>query len=215
MRVLTWNLYHGRSDPPAGRSLLNEFARALDGWEWDVALLQEVPPWWVPLLARGCGASQRHVLTSRNAGLALRRAVSARKPDLLKSNGGGANAILVRGQRIVDAWALRLCLLPERRWAHGVLLANGVWVVNLHASTEPKDQTRRDIGRALAAADRGPRVVFGGDLNLSRPVVPGYVHAGGHWVDHLHVRGLEVVAPGVVLDAGELSDHRPLACTVG
>ena len=55
MRALTWNLYHGRSPEPAGRSLLNEFAAHLAGWEWDVALLQEVPPWWPPLLAAAAG----------------------------------------------------------------------------------------------------------------------------------------------------------------
>ena len=93
MRVLTWNLFHGRSDPPAGRSLLNEFAATLDAWEWDVALLQEVPPWWPPLLGRACGASARTALTSRNWLLGLRREISARNPDVLKAWGGGANAI--------------------------------------------------------------------------------------------------------------------------
>ena len=48
LRVLTWNLMHGRSVPPAGRDLRAEFTAALAGWEWDVALLQEVPPWWPP-----------------------------------------------------------------------------------------------------------------------------------------------------------------------
>ena len=52
MRVLTWNLLHGRAVPPAGRDLFDEFADALAGWEWDVALLQEVPPWW-PAELRG------------------------------------------------------------------------------------------------------------------------------------------------------------------
>ena len=46
MRILTWNLYHGRAQPPAGRDLLAEFSAMLAGWDWDVALLQEVPPWW-------------------------------------------------------------------------------------------------------------------------------------------------------------------------
>ena len=97
MLALTWNLYHGRSPNPAGRSLLNEFAAMLAGWEWDVALLQEVPPWWASPLAAAAGAQERSVLTSRNWGLALRRAISERNPDLLKSNGGGANTIFVRG----------------------------------------------------------------------------------------------------------------------
>jgi endonuclease/exonuclease/phosphatase family metal-dependent hydrolase len=216
MRVLTWNLYHGRSKPPAGRSLLNDFARALDGWAWDVALLQEVPPWWAPLLARGCGACERSVLTSRNGWLAARRAVSARDPDLLKANGGGANTILVRGA-ITDHRTLRLCRTPERRAAHAVALADGTWVVNLHASTHPKTQTRRDVGRALAAAyewSAGRPLVFGGDLNVVRPSVPGLEHVAGHHVDHLYARGLDADGPAEVLACGPLSDHRPLACTV-
>ena len=52
MLVLTWNLFHGRAVPPAGRDLLGDFAAALAGWDWDVALLQEVPPWWPPELGR-------------------------------------------------------------------------------------------------------------------------------------------------------------------
>ena len=80
MRVLTWNLYHGRAVPPAGRDLLAEFAAALAGWDWDVALLQEVPPWWPPALARACDAQQRSALTSRNALPALRRSSRSARP---------------------------------------------------------------------------------------------------------------------------------------
>src|SRR3954466_15561447 len=98
MRALTWNLYHGRSPEPAGRSLLDRFAQTLAGWEWDVALLQEVPPWWPAALAAAAGAEFRCVKTARNFALPLRRAISTRNPDILKSNGGGANAILVRGK---------------------------------------------------------------------------------------------------------------------
>ena len=217
VRVLTWNLYHGRSRPPAGRSLLNEFAAALDGWEWDVALLQEVPPWWGPLLARGCGASQRTVLTSRNWGLAVRRAVSARNPDILKSNGGGANAILVRGAQITDDRSRRLAVWPERRMAHGVCLDGGMWVVNLHASKEPKERTRLDVQQALAAAvtwSDGAPLVFGGDLNLVRPEVPGLTRVASSHVDHIYASGLARVGARELLDGGHLSDHRPLASTV-
>ena len=56
-RVLTWNLKHGRAVPSAGHDLFDEFAAAIAGWEWDVALLQEVPPWWPAPLAARCGAS--------------------------------------------------------------------------------------------------------------------------------------------------------------
>ena len=69
MRVLSWNLYHGRDFPPdpalftwrgrllrkternethaqVNRPLLDEFGDVLDGLEWDLALLQEAPPRW-------------------------------------------------------------------------------------------------------------------------------------------------------------------------
>src|SRR3954447_20338580 len=109
MLVLTWNLFHGRAVPGAGRDLQGDFARAIAGWPWDVALLQEVPPWWPPGLAQAAGAEHRLpppprrrlrppglALTSRNGLLPLRRAIARRAPDLIKSNGGGSNAILAR-----------------------------------------------------------------------------------------------------------------------
>src|SRR3954469_9435978 len=96
LRVLSWNLYHGRAVPPAGRPLLDEFAAALAGWEWDVALLQEVPPWWPGPLAAAAGASARMALTSRNSCLRARRAIAKRNPDLIAANGGGCNTLLVR-----------------------------------------------------------------------------------------------------------------------
>src|SRR4051795_4824326 len=96
MRVLTWNLFHGRSVPETRHALLDAFAAAIAGWSWDVALLQEVPPWWPGPLARASEADARAILTSSNLGLAARRWVAERRPDLIKSNGGGANAILVR-----------------------------------------------------------------------------------------------------------------------
>ncbi|MBV9605889.1 MAG: hypothetical protein JO027_12300, partial [Solirubrobacterales bacterium] len=100
LRVLTWNLLHGRSVPGAGRDLFEEFCAALASWEWDVALLQEVPPWWPPALGARLGADQRFVLTSRNGLLPVRRAIAVRWPDLIKSNGGGANAILARADAV-------------------------------------------------------------------------------------------------------------------
>jgi endonuclease/exonuclease/phosphatase family metal-dependent hydrolase len=222
VRVLTWNLFHGRSVPPSGRSLSDEFAAALGGWEWDVALLQEVPPWWPEPLAQATGAEQRTVLTSRNWLLPLRRAISSRNPDILKSNGGGSNAILVRGGGIRDHRTRRLTLWPERRMAHGVLLPSGAWVVNLHATTEPrseeKPRTKADCARALAAAREwaaGAPLVFGGDLNLKgRPELPGLRHVAGNHVDHILVDGFEPAGRGQVLDRGILSDHPPVAVTL-
>ncbi len=134
LRVLTWNVMHGRAQPSAGRDLRREFTAALNGWEWDVALLQEVPPWWPARLGAELEAEYRFVLTSRNGLLSARRAIATRWPDLIRSNGGGANAILARHDRIVTHRTLRLARFPERRWAQGAWLACGFWVVNVHAS---------------------------------------------------------------------------------
>jgi endonuclease/exonuclease/phosphatase family metal-dependent hydrolase len=188
--------------------LLGEFARALAGWEWDVALLQEVPPWWPAPLARATGARERHVRTSRNLGLWLRREISERDPDILKANGGGANAILVRG-RILDDARQRLTWWPERRFAHAALTDHG-WIVNLHASTHRERWARRDVERARR---RFPdATLFGGDLNLrGRPPVAGYTWLGGNHVDHLYGHG---TATYEVLERGRLSDHPPVRVTL-
>ncbi len=217
VRVLTWNLYHGRSVPPSGRSLLNEFATALDGWEWDVALLQEVPPWWPPMLAQAARAQERTQLTSRNSLLPLRRAISVRNPDILKSNGGGADAILVRSGPIRDHRALRLRRSPEGRWVHGVRLDEG-WVVNVHSHNHPEAlalaDTRTAIEAARGWADGAP-LVFGGDVNLKHPPeFPGLLHVAGNHVDHLFTDGRKPVGRHEVLDRGILSDHPPVAVTL-
>lgn len=215
VRVLTWNLMHGRSVPASGRDLLDDFGAALQEWPWDVALLQEVPPWWPELLARRLGAEYRQVLTSRNGLLAVRRAIARRWPDRIKSNGGGANAIVARRDRIVAHRTQRLCRLPERRWAHGVELACGLWLVNLHATAHDTDAAQRD-GRLAAAAARqwcgGGPVVLGGDFNLRDPQWDGLTHVAGHDVDHVFVAGaVHAADPPEVLDRRRLSDHAPVA----
>jgi endonuclease/exonuclease/phosphatase family metal-dependent hydrolase len=185
--VLSWNLFHGRAQPAAWRPLAAEFAAALAGWSWDVALLQEVPPWWPEPLAAATGASARMALTSRNSLLPLRRAIAARKPDLLRANGGGSNAIALAG-------------------------AAG-WVVNLHASRHPPVQRHADLLTAAATAREwaaGKPLVFGGDLNSLRPAFPGLRHVAGHHVDHVFTEGRPAVGEPEVLDAGPLSDHAPL-----
>jgi endonuclease/exonuclease/phosphatase family metal-dependent hydrolase len=213
MLVLTWNLFHGRSVPDAPREQLDEFAAQLAQWEWDVALLQEVPPWWPPALGRACGASARTALTSRNWLLALTRPAARRRPDLVKSWGGGANAILVRGETVAEHRLRTLRAWPERRVVHGVRLARGWWVCNLHAQAHSEARAQADIALAAATAtawSAGAPVVLGGDLNTREPVAPGFVHAGGNSVDHLFVRQVTVAAPGRTLPRGRFSDHAPV-----
>jgi len=189
--------------------LAREFAAALTAWEWDVALLQEVPPWFPPRF----GTDFRMQLTSRNQLLPLTRAISVRNPDLLKSWGGGCNAILVRGLPILDHRSARLRRLPEGRWVHGVLLPDG-WVVNVHAQNRPEAAARADCERAAEIARGwGPLVVFGGDVNLRAPRFDGLRHVAGNHVDHLFTTGRDGVR-AEVLDRGPLSDHPPVAVTL-
>jgi endonuclease/exonuclease/phosphatase family metal-dependent hydrolase len=215
--VLSWNLFHGRAQPPAGRPLLNEFCAALDGWSWDVALLQEVPPWWPPMLGAAAGASARTALTSRNSLPCLRRAIATRAPDLIKSNGGGCNALLVRRGAIGEHRMRELTRRPERRVMHGIALGDAGWVVNLHASTHPPEQRHADLLLAAATAREwaaGAPLVFGGDLNSLRPAFPGLRHVAGHHVDHVFTEGRPAAAEAELLDAGPLSDHRPLRVAI-
>jgi endonuclease/exonuclease/phosphatase family metal-dependent hydrolase len=221
--IVTWNLFHGRSLPHSRGSLYPQFAEKLRSWEWDVALLQEVPPWWPQSLARDLGAEQRTAATSRNSLLAVRRAIAECRPELAKSNGGGANAVLAR-EPIAAHASLRLRTWPERRVAQLVRLRNGVCVANYHASARvplAEDELRRLTDRALAWAGGAP-LVLGGDLNLRAPVPAHLVHVAERDVDHVFVRGLELDGDPELLDrsaaadsgAVELSDHPPLRVRV-
>ncbi|HEX2162149.1 MAG TPA: endonuclease/exonuclease/phosphatase family protein [Thermoleophilaceae bacterium] len=139
MRLLSWNLFHGRDCPPnpalltwrsrllrhaerdathvqVNRTLGAEFAARLAGWEWDVALLQEAPPRWLGDLERATGAAGVRDLTSRNSLPALRARLADWNPDLMRSAEGGSNMLLVRPPaRIVATAAATLATTPERR----------------------------------------------------------------------------------------------------
>jgi endonuclease/exonuclease/phosphatase family metal-dependent hydrolase len=223
LRLLTWNLFHGRSVPDTARSLQPEFAARLAGYEWDVALLQEVPPWWPVPLGRAAGASVRMAITSRTWLMPIRRAIAERRPDLIKSWGGGSNAILVRGRAIAEHRSRTLRVWPERRVAHGVRLSDGTWVTNLHAQVHLDANAKADLELAAAttlAWAGGAPVVLGGDCNLQgTPELPGFEHLAGNWVDHVFGRGLRAAGPGRGLErptVGDafLSDHRPLTVAV-
>ena len=231
LRVLSWNLMHGRSVPGSGRDLLPEFTDALSGWDWDIALLQEVPPWWPAGLARALGCEQRAVLTSRNAALPVRRWVARRAPDLIKSNGGGADAILARSDRIAFHASRQLTRWPERRQVHAVQLGCGVWVGNLHATAHDTAAAQRDATAAAAALGEwatgvgGARpVILGGDFNLrdgelqtlgGRGDLSDLAVLASRDVDHiLGGEGVRPAGAAQRLERGTLSDHVPLALSL-
>jgi endonuclease/exonuclease/phosphatase family metal-dependent hydrolase len=213
VRVLTWNLFHGRSVPDTPRELLAEFAATLAGWAWDVALLQEVPPWWPPALGAASGALAFRAPTSRNQLPALRRALATRRPDLMRSAGGGANAILVRDHRVLEHRRRRMALWPERRVLHAVRRDDGLWIANLHASAHDAARAERELAASAAVLRRwtgAAPVLIGADCNTRRPRLPGFTHAGGHVLDHVFARGLEPVGPAELPERGGLSDHVPV-----
>jgi endonuclease/exonuclease/phosphatase family metal-dependent hydrolase len=235
MRVLSWNLYHGRDFPPdpalftirsrllrrternathvqVNRPLLDEFARVLDGLEWDVALLQEAPPRWFENLRRRTGSSGALTLTSRNVLPPLQGLLADLNPDLIASWEGGSNQILVRPPaRIAAHRELTIADKPERRRMHWARLerpdAQALCVANLHATAGRPAQAGPEVVAAAEAAvawSGEDPLVFGGDLNLrprSEPEVFERLErrfglappTGPDTIDHLLARGLEVV----------------------
>jgi endonuclease/exonuclease/phosphatase family metal-dependent hydrolase len=267
MRVLSWNLYHGRDFPPdptlftmrsrllrttergathaqVNRVLLDEFAGVLDGFEWDVALLQEAPPRWFRELCPRTRSNGTLVRTSRNWVPPLQHRLADWNTDLLASSDGGSNQILVRHPgRVLERRRLTLAYRPEQRrmhWARLDLPEGRVCVANLHASAGLPERAAVEVVRAaehaLAWAGDEP-LVFGGDLNLrpARNPEPFEVLRGRGLsaptapdaIDHLLVRGLEVLERPRRLAPERreltepdglrirLSDHAPVIGTFG
>jgi endonuclease/exonuclease/phosphatase family metal-dependent hydrolase len=177
MRVLSWNLYHGRDFPPdpalftlrsrllrvtelgathvqVNRVLREEFMGWIAEHDWDVALLQETPPLWFRALGRRARSHGVRVLTSRNVLPPLQRAAANLNPDLVASWEGGSNQLFVRAPgRVLEQRNMTLTLRPERRrmiWAR-VRLPGGetVCVANLHASA---GLPHKAAGEVIAAA---------------------------------------------------------------
>lgn len=243
VRTVTWNLYHGRDFPPnralltwrsrllriterdtthvqVNRPLRSEFASVLDAQDWDVALLQEAPPTWLPALRERCGADGVRALTSRNSLGGLRAAAARLNPDLIASGEGGSNAVLVRAPGVVEATQeVELARRPERRvlLLARLRLASGrpLAVACMHLSVDSTGQGAAEVAhaadRAVAFAGDTP-LVFGGDLNL-RPRRQPEAFAlladrhglapptGPEAIDHLLARGMDVATPPRALPA--------------
>ncbi|HEX8074977.1 MAG TPA: endonuclease/exonuclease/phosphatase family protein [Thermoleophilaceae bacterium] len=252
VRAVTWNLFHGRDFPPdpslftlrsrllrlternrthaqVNRPLLREFGEVLARQEWDVALLQEAPPGWLDPLCAATGAAGVLTLTSRNRLEGLRAALARLNPDLVASNEGGSNQLLVRPPwRVAGSREYTLTRRPERRRMLFASLdgpgGRRLAVANLHGATGHGPEAS---GQVIAAAERaldwagGVPLVFGGDLNLRPRRAPEtYEHlerrlglsapADRHALDHLLTNGLRPLqAPRALPDgAREVPDGR-------
>ncbi len=148
--------------------------------EWDFALLQEAPPRWLAPLGRRCGASGALALTSRNSLPSLRAAAAELNPDLIASNEGGSNQVLVRAPwRLTQVSRHVLTRRPERRVLLLVRVAGPgdaeLSLGCLHASRGPRTAAR-DVARAAEIAGEwagaGP-LLLGGDLNVRPEEDPG------------------------------------------
>jgi endonuclease/exonuclease/phosphatase family metal-dependent hydrolase len=244
IHAITWNLFHGRDAPPdrslytwrsrllkitergreyaqVNRSLFAEFATALSGVRWDVALLQETPPRWAPRLAEALGVETHLTLTSRNRLAPFSGWIAELNPDLIASSEGGSNLTLLRGAMLEGAdpaIAERRELVihegrPERRMMAFTRTSSGLCVANLHATNDRPDIAGPEVLRAAETAIEwagDAPLLFGGDLNLRPAEQPevfeqlrdGYGLApptGPHAIDHLLARDIELVEPPVPL----------------
>jgi endonuclease/exonuclease/phosphatase family metal-dependent hydrolase len=242
MRVhaLTWNLFHGRDFPPdpslftrrsrllriterndthvqVNRDLFDEFASVLCGAEWDVALLQECPPRWAEPFAAACAAEAHGVLTSRNSIGAVRSLLARINPDLIASNEGGSNLMLVRGGfEIVERRELELYPGPEpERRVMGFTRVrrdgtDRLCVANTHltARRSRRDLAERellDAAKAATAWAASDPLILGGDFNVRPSESTVYELLAEHYsltgitsprsLDHLLARGLEPEGP--------------------
>jgi endonuclease/exonuclease/phosphatase family metal-dependent hydrolase len=195
IRLLTWNLFHGRDWPPEpelqkhahkgnwrrgpirGREyeqvnwdLFGEFAAMLRKPDWHVALFQEFPPSWKGKLAKAFGAEPHRALSGRNWLQPLTSAIGRWRPDLLGAWEGGSNTTLVRPQAapIVERRRVVLTCRPELRVMALTRLESGLCVANMHVSTKPSSAERE----LLSAAEQAGRfagedpLAFGGDFNV-------------------------------------------------
>jgi endonuclease/exonuclease/phosphatase family metal-dependent hydrolase len=180
VRVVTWNLFHGRDSPPnpalftwrsklrrvterddthvqVNRGLRKEFAQVLDSFEWDLALLQEAPPRWREALASDVRAESAMTLTSRNAVPPLQALLADLNPDVVGSWDGGSNQLLVRSPwRIEEVREHTLTRRPERRrmlWVR-VVGPEGAQlaVANLHGSVDTVRAREDEVVRAAEQA---------------------------------------------------------------
>jgi hypothetical protein len=191
VRVLSWNLFHGRDRAPdpalhtlrsrllrrsernethaqVNRDLRPAFTDLLARAEWDIALLQECPPRWAEGLGRACDAEPHLALTSRNLPPPLDRlqAVAADfSPDLIASWEGGGNLTLVRpGNRLCGPIVERAERRLARRPERRSLVLTRLAAGLCIANLHASESAERAAGEVLDAALAAARFARGGPL---------------------------------------------------
>jgi len=173
IRVIAWNLFHGRDGLPGlgatprstwlrqpeedgvhvhlNRKLTREMARRIAAWDPDLCALQEVSTAGVREIAEATGMRAVWATTGPLIGPArLRDALAARNPDLWRTHEGNANALLV---------GRRLRLVPGSR---GTVRLNPLRAIA--RDTRELGLTRGELVRYLPEPRR---------LVLARVILPG------------------------------------------
>lgn len=224
MLIRSWNLFHGRTDPPGRLPRLRRMVELAAADAPDVLCLQELPLWSLRRLEAWSGMSAWSATTKRGAvpwPLAwLLQHLDARR--FRSGVTGQANTILVAPRHQVLEHRVRLVSerRRERRFAHAVRL-DGLVVGNVHASNEFRrpDVPRAELVRAQALVDElarpGDVRVLAGDFNLRDELLPGPE------IDHIVVSDgphgpLEVwPRDRRSYDGAMLSDHAPVEVRLG
>jgi endonuclease/exonuclease/phosphatase family metal-dependent hydrolase len=240
--VRSWNVFHGRTDPPGRQAHLEETVELASRDGPDVLCLQELPLWALPRLEQWSRMAAYGERTRGGLGRAGRRLTSLHDGLFRSAFTGQANAVLVGPRLKVLAHARLVFNGRLSQWAIEPRVSQAVRlerldgatlvVVNLHLSHfgdgKPAEaELRRTAAFANELAAPREPVVLAGDLNLSaesvavRELVEAGFSAPGPGIDHVLVRGAPV-SPLVVwplekrtFDGRLLSDHPPVELEVG
>jgi len=226
--VRTWNLYHGRTRPPSGRTHLERMIRLITEGEPSIVGLQEVPVWALARLAAWSGMTSFGAV-ARPARLgAVGRRLTILAPDVCRSAfNGQANALLVRppleavGEHRVET--IRERGVVERRVCQLVRVAMStkqIVVANFHATAHRPAQARKDVARVGELVSGDEPAIVCGDFNAPQAGIPGF-SPPIRGLDQILVRGLELERPPTRWDAERrrvdgflLSDHAPVEAVV-
>ena len=231
--VRTWNVFHGRTDPPGRRGYLREMVELATADRPDVLCLQEVPVWGLLRLGEWSGGmTSVPAVTRLPVWPAPLTAWLTRWHEAFfrSALAGQANTILVGSKhRFEDLGRDRVSEARREPRLVSAVRLDGVVVANLHATndfTRP-DVPRAEVERARAFAERhardGDAIVLAGDFNVRAPTIEDLIEdysAPGPGIDHVLVRGADASALHVwprearLQNGAVLSDHAPVELRV-
>jgi len=237
----SWNVFHGRTNPPGRYAYLEEAVSLVSEDDPDVLCLQELPLWSLRHLEEWSGMAVFSARTRHRLGRLGRRPTDVHHGFFRSALTGQANAILVAKQlSVLDHRRRVLNGRPiewpkERRVSHAVRVrivgGQELVIVNLHLShTGQGRSAEAELRTTVALAEElanGKPIALAGDFNLTSAsgglhelVAAGY-SPPGPGIDHVLVRG----APSTPLlvwpverrtvNGRVLSDHPPVELSVG